>query len=192
MLRYTIPFKEPEDTLRLFRELKGKPGALMVMADDGEKFGVWPGTHKWVYQEGWLERFIAALEANADWLETTTFGEYAASHGPMGRVYLPTCSYMEMGEWSLPAQAMKEYDAFVAGLRNEPDYEAKRPFIKGGFFRNFLAKYPESNAMHKRMLYVSAKVQQALVSNAAGCRKGGEERSEMQDRLGHAEGNEAS
>ena len=31
-------------------------------------------------------------------------------------------------------------------------------FVKGGFWRYFLVKYPEINTMHKKMLWVSEKV----------------------------------
>ncbi len=34
-------------------------------------------------------------------------------------------------------------------------------FVRGGFWRNFLAKYPEANWMHKRMLSISQKVWRA-------------------------------
>ncbi|HLB25791.1 MAG TPA: alpha-amylase/4-alpha-glucanotransferase domain-containing protein [Nitrospirota bacterium] len=162
-LRYTMPFKEPEETIA---HLRGLPDAgehtLAVMADDGEKFGVWPGTHKWVYEDGWLKRFLDAVEENRDWIIPTTFGDYIKEERARGRVYLSTCSYMEMGEWSLPARAMAEYEDFLEELKSAPGYDTKRLFVKGGFFRNFLAKYPESNAMHKRMLQVSAKVHRAL------------------------------
>ena len=36
-----------------------QPGCLMVFGDDGEKFGVWPGTYKSVFEEGWLQIFFA-------------------------------------------------------------------------------------------------------------------------------------
>ena len=44
-----------------------------MMGDDGEKFGAWPTTweHCWG-ERRWVERFFEALEANADWLTTTT------------------------------------------------------------------------------------------------------------------------
>lgn len=165
-LRYTIPFKEPEETIQYFRDIPDAGvNTLAVMADDGEKFGCWPGTYKWVYDEGWLRRFIKALEDNADWIEPSTFSEYIDSEGPRGRVYLPTCSYMEMGEWSLPAPAMLEYEDFLEELKLQPGYDIKRLFVKGGFFRNFLSKYPEANAMHKRMLQVSRKVHAAAGSS---------------------------
>ncbi|MBU0508412.1 4-alpha-glucanotransferase, partial [bacterium] len=46
-LRYTIPFKEPIDTISYMREYaEGASQPLFVMADDGEKFGLWPKTHE--------------------------------------------------------------------------------------------------------------------------------------------------
>ena len=35
------------------------------MGDDLEKFGVWPGTNKLCYADGWLENLFVALEQNA-------------------------------------------------------------------------------------------------------------------------------
>ncbi len=161
-LRYLIPFHRPEETIELLSGLRSPSrNRLAAMADDGEKFGVWPGTHHSVYEEGWLERFFTLLEQNEEWLETTTFSGYIGKEPPRGRVYLPTASYMEMGEWSLPTRAMKEYDEALNKARNSPDFASLRPFIKGGFWRNFLAKYPESNHMHKRMMTVSGKVRDA-------------------------------
>ncbi len=162
-LRYLIPFRRPEETVELLASLRStERNRLAVMADDGEKFGVWPETYRTVYEEGWLDRFFTLIEQNHEWLETTTFSEYLKKEPPRGRVYLPTASYMEMGEWSLPTRAMKEYDEALAKVKNSPEFDGLRPFIKGGFWRNFLAKYSESNHMHKRMVMVSRKVREAL------------------------------
>ena len=166
-LRYLIPFHRPEETIEFLATLKStERNRLAVMADDGEKFGVWPETHKTVYEEGWLERFFALLEQNNEWLETTTFAEYLRMEPARGRTYLPTASYMEMGEWALPTATMMEYEDALTMLKGLPDGGKIRPFIKGGIWRNFLAKYPESNHMHKRMLMVSEKVHRVL--NAPG------------------------
>jgi hypothetical protein len=162
-LRYLIPFRRPEETIELLGSLRStERNRLAVMADDGEKFGVWPETYRTVYEEGWLDRFFTLIEQNHEWLETTTFSEYLKKEPPRGRVYLPTASYMEMGEWSLPVRAMKEYEEALARVKNSPEFGGLRPFIKGGFWRNFLAKYSESNHMHKRMTMVSRKVREAL------------------------------
>jgi hypothetical protein len=172
-LRYLIPFHPPEETIAHLSGLRStERNRLAVMADDGEKFGVWPETYHTVYEEGWLERFFALIEQNGDWLETTTFSEYLQKEPPLGRTYLPTASYMEMGEWSLPTRAMKEYDDALEKVKNSPDFAALRPFIKGGFWRNFLAKYSECNHMHKRMVMVSRKVRNVLDGlDARGIRK---------------------
>ncbi|HXY55057.1 MAG TPA: alpha-amylase/4-alpha-glucanotransferase domain-containing protein [Nitrospirota bacterium] len=162
-LRYLIPFHPPEETIAFLSGLRStERNRLAVMADDGEKFGVWPETYHTVYEEGWLERFFTLIEQNTEWLEPTTFSEYIAKEPARGRIYLPTASYMEMGEWSLPTRAMKEYDDALATVKNSPEFASLRPFVKGGFWRNFFAKYSESNHMHKRMMMVSGKVHDVL------------------------------
>ncbi len=189
LLRYLIPFHPVEETISHLSGFRSNDrNRLVVMADDGEKFGVWPETYHSVYEEGWLDRFFTALEQNADWLETTTFSEYLKRERPLGKIYLPTASYMEMGEWSLPSRAMKEYEEVLAKVKNVPDFGLFRPFIKGGFWRNFLSKYPESNQMHKRMMMVSAKVHDAAVSE--GGRKG-PETARMIDHLYQSQCNDA-
>jgi alpha-amylase len=189
LLRYLIPFRPPEETIAHLSTFRSADrNRLVVMADDGEKFGVWPETYHSVYEEGWLERFFSLIEENADWLETTTFSEYLKKEPPLGRIYLPTASYMEMGEWSLPSRAMKEYEDVLAKVKSGPDFELFRPFIKGGFWRNFLSKYPESNHMHKRMMMVSRKVHEIL--DAPGFRKSAET-THMTEHLYQAQCNDA-
>jgi alpha-amylase len=190
-LRYLIPFHRPEETIAFLETLKStERNRLAVMADDGEKFGVWPETHKTVYEEGWLDRFFALLEQNSEWLETTTFSGYLRKEPARGRIYLPTASYMEMGEWALPTSTMLEYENALATVKNLPGGDAVRPFIKGGIWRNFLAKYPESNHMHKRMLQVSAKVRRVLEA-PGGAAKLDRESASMIDHLYQCQCNDA-
>jgi alpha-amylase len=160
-LRYTIPFREPEETLRVLREGINQPGSLFAMGDDCEKFGVWPGTHDHVYKNGWLERFLKALEDAQEWVETTTVSAYLASHPPLGRIYLPTAAYPEMMEWALPAAASADLKMCLEESEGMSSGERFRRFLHGGLWRNFLSKYPESNQMHKLMLAVSRRWQKA-------------------------------
>jgi alpha-amylase len=53
---------------------------------------------------------------------------------------------------------MVEYGKVVERLKESPEGKLIRRFIKGGFWRNFFAKYPESNDLHKRMLHLREKV----------------------------------
>jgi alpha-amylase len=158
-LRYFIPFKEPEATLDLLRSYAetGRNPAV-VFGDDGEKLGVWPGTAKWVYEDGWLDRFIAALDANRDWIDIVPLGEYLDTHHPTGEVFLPTNSYRELGEWALFPGAQREYRESREALQARPPGPNWQRYWRGGFYRNFLSKYSEGNWMQKRMLYVSGKV----------------------------------
>src|SRR5262245_21928773 len=98
-LRYLIPFGEPDEVVALLRRVaEGGAGRIAVLGDDGEKFGVWPGTKRTVWDERWLERFADALAANP-WIEVRTPAEAIASHRPLGLAYLPSASYHEMQEW---------------------------------------------------------------------------------------------
>ncbi|MBI5043102.1 MAG: DUF1926 domain-containing protein [Nitrospirae bacterium] len=165
-LRYFIPFKLPEETIEYLKRTAEEKGEIgITYADDGEKFGVWPGTYKWVFEEKWLERFFAALDENSDWINLMTFSEFLNKYPPTGRVYLPTASYEEMMEWALPAEAIEEYEKTIEELKTAGKLEEYKPFIRGGFWDNFLAKYLEANNMHKKMLYVSRKVNSAFKAN---------------------------
>lgn len=161
-LRYTIPFRPVQETLDFLAGWAEKDGSsLVVFADDGEKFGVWPGTHKHCYKDGWIEKFFRALEENSSWIKLVHFSEALDMLKPAGRVYLPTASYREMMEWALPAKAIHEYEDFEEKLKQNGLFERYKVFVRGGFWRNFLAKYEESNHLHKKMLYVSRKVKDA-------------------------------
>lgn len=158
-LRYSIPFKPPEETIEYLTFLASdNNGMAVTYADDGEKFGMWPGTHQWVYHEWWLGKFLSLLEENADLIKTMTFSDYLHSFPPMGRIYLPNASYEEMMEWALPTSFAIQYQDMVKELKGLNREEKYKPFLRGGMFDNFLIKYPESNLMHKKMLWVSEKV----------------------------------
>lgn len=159
-LRYLVPFHSVNEVIG---HLLGdhRPGDLAVLADDGEKFGVWPGTHQHVYANGWLSRFLDALEANREGIEMMTFAQAAETFGPKGRIYLPTGSYTEMGEWVLEPGAEAVYRELVDRLKAEGSYDRYAPFVRGGIWKNFFAKYPESNFIYRKMLEVSELALQA-------------------------------
>jgi predicted glycosyl hydrolase (DUF1957 family) len=72
------------------------------------------------------------------WIVPIHLSEYLKKHPPKGLVYIPCAAYDKMMEWS------------------------------GGNFRGFLTKYREANNMHKKMLYVREKIENA---EAQGCSK---------------------
>ncbi len=168
-LRYAIPFSPVDETLRLLRDAASERGDnIVTFADDGEKFGVWPGTYDVVYRGGWLEEFFRKLAEQAHWIQFLPPGEVLRSgHPQLGRIYLPTSSYAEMMQWSLPTvEANLSYKKFIHALEEVRHSDSlvgsdaiNRSFIQGGYWRNFFVKYPEVNQLHKHGLRTSARIQ---------------------------------
>ncbi len=152
ILRYMIPFHTVEDIEHYFRSFRDKDeDVILVMADDGEKFGVWPGTYKHVYEERWLHRFFDMLSRliEEEWFSMITFEDAVNQFKPKGKVYMPTASYIEMTEWVLPPDMSKEFEALVKERQDIKTY------LRGGHWRMFFSKYYESNLMKSRMLEAS-------------------------------------
>ncbi len=155
-LRYTIPFRDLAQTVRYLEQVASLGrNALVVHADDGEKFGVWPKTYKHVYEDGWLEKFCRMLEERQALVETVL------DRAPEGRIYLPTASYSEMMKWALDAASFQHLERFEEELKAKNLLEENALFVCGGYWRNFLAKYPEANQMHKKMLRISRRAERA-------------------------------
>lgn len=129
VLRYSIPFKSGHETLNYFKKrVKKNRDMLFIYGDDGEKFGEWPWTYDWVYKRKWLENFFDAIVKAEPWLKTVTFSECLGLFPALRKVDIPEASYSEMLKWS------------------------------GGSWMNYLSRYPESEQMHKRMLYISERI----------------------------------
>ncbi|HUI30124.1 MAG TPA: alpha-amylase/4-alpha-glucanotransferase domain-containing protein, partial [Candidatus Acidoferrales bacterium] len=155
-LRYSIPFQPVEKTIEYLRSVASEDGTrIAVYADDGEKFGVWPNTHKHVYEDKWLEEFFSALEENSDWINILHFSEVLEKVKPIGRVYLQNASYSEMLHWALWPELFEKYEEFENKLKSAKLFDTYEEFVRGGYWRNFLAKYPESNNIHKKMIRLS-------------------------------------
>ncbi len=167
-LRYTIPFQDPQATIDYLREIyEHTPNAVVAFGDDGEKFGTWPGTKDHVYRDGWLRRFFDALLENRDWLKVATLAEAVDNVCPLGRVYLPDSSYREMTEWALPTPQQIVYHELVHRKEHDPDWGDLRQFVRAGFWRNFLVKYPESNEMYCRGREISERLHRISQSEGA-------------------------
>jgi alpha-amylase/alpha-mannosidase (GH57 family) len=156
-LRYRIPFAPAQETVAYIEQLAGTdPAAAAVYFDDIEKFGIWPETYTWVYEKGWLQSFIEGVLAS-HLIRTRHFDEFRRMAPTQGVIYLPTTSYIEMNEWTLPAERAHAYANLVQQERAQQRYERDKAFVRGGIWKNFLSRYGEANWMHKRMLGLSAR-----------------------------------
>ena len=157
-LRYLVPFKPPAQVLGYLEHLRTAGHRLAVLADDGEKFGGWPGTRAWVYERGWLTEFLDVMlgAMGRGEVQLVTFSGALDEVTSGGLAYVPAVSYREMEKWALPPEAA----ARLEGLEREMgEHRLAGPdagLVRGAHWRNFLVRYPESNRMHKKMLALSA------------------------------------
>lgn len=157
-LRYRVPFAPAHETVQYIESLASHhPQAAAVYFDDIEKFGIWPETYNWVYERKWLEHFIEGVLGSSR-IVTSHYSTYRDTVGTRGIVYLPTTSYIEMNEWTLPAERAEAYASLVRQEKAHGRYERDKAFLRGGIWKNFLSRYSESNWMHKRMLELSGRV----------------------------------
>jgi len=123
-LRQLLPWRPVTEIIEYLRHVHQRDAeAVVVFADDAEKFGSWPGTYSLVYEKGYLEDLLAALEENADWLQTVLPSQcLPQSAEDDAEMEIPSTTYPEMLEWS------------------------------GGNWRHFLERYPESYDMQQAVL----------------------------------------
>lgn len=181
-LRYRLPFHQANDVVAYLESLareEGNPAAIYF--DDIEKFGIWPETYHWVYEQGWLKDFVEGV-LSSKIIETMRYSDYRKIAKTRGVIYLPTTSYIEMNEWTLPMPAAHHYADLVQESKSEGHFEQNKAFLRGGIWKNFLSRYPESNWMHKRMLALSARL------DALPKRK---RTAQMQEALFEAQANDA-
>ncbi len=130
---------------------------VLVLLDSGERYA----EHGCDDDQGsesstpWLERFVELLQEHHEWIDVTLPSAYLKESRPRTRGYFPSTSYEEMMCWSLSPERQEAYDALrkrFAGGRNR--------FIFGGYFRQSLTRYAESNLMYAKMQYTHVLVNQ--------------------------------
>ncbi len=168
-LRYLTPWKPTYlsiDYLRKNADDIGNKVALLI--SDAEKMGVWGTTHQICYVEGqghhdgdngkpFIPAFFEQIRNNT-WIKSLTLSEYMDKFSAKNLVYLPTASYDKMEEWVLPTYIRQNFKRIRKSLKDDETKKEMYQFLKGGFWRYFLVKYPESNNMHKKMIHVRNKL----------------------------------
>jgi alpha-amylase len=167
-LRYRIPFADPEKTIEYVNE-RARTGVSgpACFYDDGEKLGVWPRTYETAWEKGWVRRFFDLLSDPASGVTTVLPGVVRDRDRPQGRIYLPTGSYPEMMEWAFPADTGQRFEDLLEKVEHDLEHMGDvKPFLAGGFWRNFLVKYPEINFLQKRVVRASKLLREKLSGNA--------------------------
>ncbi len=175
-IRYLIPWKPAIQTFEYLSSLRNvyDDSRLVFVISDAEKMGIWPAeegrsTYDVCYVTGydglpWLDKWFTFIEI-LDWVVSITPHEYLRHYRPMKLIYLPNASYDRMEVWALPTESRRRletlledatlnrvYSTYLDGNKIARNEEVLQ-FSKGTFWRNFLVKYPESNAIHKRVMF---------------------------------------
>ena len=179
--RYRLTFSPAAEAVAWLEDLARQGHRASIYFDDIEKFGIWPETYEWVFEKGWLTQFIEGVLASP-LIRTETFADYHAREKTRGIVYLPTTSYIEMNEWTLPAANAMAYHALIDAEKAAGRFEAHKPFLRGGIWRNFMSRYTEANWMHKRMLNASERLTRLPTAQHSAA---------MQEHLHRAQANDA-
>ncbi len=164
-IRYLTPWKPTYMTVDYLRERADEKGdRIALFISDAEKMGVWGTTHQICYVDGFghikgdnKRPFIPSLFQQImdnDWIKSLTLSEYLEKYPARSLVYLPTASYDKMEEWVLPTHIRVKFGKIRKALKDDKEKQYTYQFLRGGFWRYFLVKYPESNNMHKKMLHV--------------------------------------
>ncbi|MBY9021296.1 MAG: DUF1925 domain-containing protein, partial [Candidatus Lokiarchaeota archaeon] len=151
-------------------------------------------THQICYVEGqghiegdegrpFIPAFFEQIKKNK-WIKSITLSEYMDTYPAKSLIYLPTASYDKMEEWVLPTKERKIFEKIRKDLKEDPEKHQEYQFLKGGFWRYYLVKYPESNIMHKKMLYVREKLIQ--IEKLAGKLDSEKNRREAQTKIAEA------
>ncbi len=168
-LRYLTPWKPTYMSIEYLESVADEKGdRIALLISDAEKMGAWATTHQFCYIEGEGHKdgdngkpFIPALFDQIiknNWIKSITLSEYMEKYPAKSLIYLPTASYDKMEEWVLPTKERKVFKKIREKLKDNPKKLDEYLFLKGGFWRYYLVKYPESNNMHKKMLHVRDKL----------------------------------
>jgi alpha-amylase len=127
------------------------------MIDDGEKFGEWEGSYNLCYKENWLNRFIELVRLHKECIKPVHPRKYLKNYLCREKIYFPSMLYDEMMEWILSHSRSRRQNG-----QNKKALTrfGENGFLSGGLFRGFLCKYPESNFMYAKMMYVNILVNQ--------------------------------
>ena len=107
---------------------------------------------------GYLDQLFTKLEEAEGWIRTLTGQAQLKRQSPRGRVALPPGTPAELGGWSLPGGARKEFFRERNQLAQRYDAAKWLPFFRGGSWASFRVRYEELNLMYRKNLSLGRKL----------------------------------
>ena len=107
---------------------------------------------------GYLDTLFTKIEESANWIHTLTGKAQIQRQAAKGRVALPPGTPAELGGWSLPGAARREYFRERAQLGQRYDSAKVLPFFRGGSWASFRVRYSEVNLVYRKNLALGRKL----------------------------------
>jgi alpha-amylase len=143
-----IPYASWEDLFGHLRRIANRGEDItLTLAANLETWPVAP-----VGPAAYLDTFFTKLEESASWIHTLTGQAQIKRQAPKGRVALPPGTPAELGGWSLPGAARREYFRERAQLSQRYDAAKMLPFFRGGSWASFRVRYSEVNMFYRKNL----------------------------------------
>ncbi len=155
-LRHMVPEETPEAVIDYISSLRDDEieARVTVLVDDGERYTL---SGKNIVSKGeWFDRFFELLGKQKGKIDTVVPTNYLSDRAPSKKGYFRCTSYEEMMSWTLDTASQRDFEK----AKNKLSEKDKGPFLCGGYFRQFLSKYPESNMLYAKMMYTHLLVNQ--------------------------------
>lgn len=107
---------------------------------------------------GYLEQLFTRLEESHGWIHTLTGRAQLERQSPKGRVALPPGIPADLGGWSLPGNARREFFRERAQLGQRYDAAKLLPFFRGGSWASYRVRYGEVNLMYRKNLHLGRRL----------------------------------
>ncbi|MFW6292389.1 MAG: alpha-amylase/4-alpha-glucanotransferase domain-containing protein [Spirochaetota bacterium] len=147
----------PEDVIAFMNaRASDTAGQVFVLMDEGERYAETTRADDGPTPRNlWLEHFVELLDENSEWIDVVLPAQYLKEQRPRTRGYFPSASYEEMMYWSLTPERQEAYESLKRRFSH-----GRNGYIFGGYFRQFLTRYAESNLMYAKMQYTHVLVNQ--------------------------------
>jgi hypothetical protein len=106
----------------------------------------------------YLDQLFTRFEESHAWIHTLTGRAQLERQTPKGRVALPPGTPANLGGWSLPGNARKEFFREKTQLAQRYDAAKFLPFFRGGSWASFRVRYGEVNLMYRKNLLLGRRL----------------------------------
>lgn len=157
-IKASAPAIKPEKLIdSIIKKADKNDDRVFVLLVDGSTLSFKDATHHKSTGENWLKQFIRLAKDKSDIIKFTTPFKYFKKYTARKKIYFSSTSSLDMMSWSLTPDKMEKLKSVQKKLKSKKENSY---FLSGGFFRQFLSKYTESNLMYAKMMYTNILVNQ--------------------------------